>query len=215
MRTRPESGTPHAGLSLLEMILVLAVLVAVAAMVLPALQGPMSDQRLRKSADLVRSQWTKARVKAMQTGRLYVFRYDIATDRYGVQPWYGETDTIEASDTGEPVESVPVKTAETGKDQLLGISGVQLPAGITFFSGETVADVRTQEVLAASEDASGMTGGPPPIVFYPDGTATDARVVLTNQRFFIELSLRGLTGLAKVSDLLSIEELTPESGAAP
>jgi Arc/MetJ family transcription regulator len=46
-------------------------------------------------------------------------------------------------------------------------------------------------------------------VFYPDGTATDARLVLTNERAFVELQLRGLTGFSRASELLAQEELAP------
>lgn len=57
----------------MELMLVLAILVAVAGLVMPALQGPLNDQRLLKSADLVRAQWTKARVTAMKKiGRAHV-----------------------------------------------------------------------------------------------------------------------------------------------
>ena len=47
------------------------------------------------------------------------------------------------------------------------------------------------------------------IVFYPDGTTTDASLVLTNERFFVELRLRGLTGQSQASDLLSQQEIKP------
>jgi len=33
------------------------------------------------------------------------------------------------------------------------------------------------------------------IVFYPDGSTSDARLVLTNERYFVEVRLRGLTGM--------------------
>ncbi len=197
------------------MILVLAVLVAVAAMVMPALHGPMSDQRLKKAADLVRAQWTKTRVKAMQTGRVYLFRYNVATDRYAVEPWCGEVDMTEATGLDESLDAM-ITPVEDGRDQLLGVAGHQLPSGITFFAGETRNDQRSGEVLNQSADASAQAdSNAAPIVFYPDGSASDARVILTNERFFVEVSLRGLIGLTRVSDLLSQEELSESQGAVP
>jgi len=87
MRATGRRQPVRRALSLLEMMLVLAVLVAVGAMVLPALHGPLEDQRLLKSADLIRAQWTRARVTAMKNGRMYVFRYVTATDQYAIEPW--------------------------------------------------------------------------------------------------------------------------------
>ena len=41
----------------------------------------------------------------------------------------------------------------------------------------------------------------PPVLFYSDGTTSDADVVLVNERnTAIRISLRGLTGIASVSD---------------
>jgi Tfp pilus assembly protein FimT len=171
---------------MLEMILVLALLVAVGAMVLPAMQGPMSDQRLRKAADLIRAQWTRARVRAMQSGQVHVFRYDVASDRYLVELWQGEFET-DASAMAAQHQQSPWTSETDDSDQPLGIDGQQLPSGITFFTGETTLDRRALQIGEMSSGNGTDDGGPPPIVFYPDGTTTDARIVLTNERFFVEV----------------------------
>ena len=196
------------GVTLIEMILVLAVLVAIAAMAWPAMKGPLDDQRLRKAADIIRAQWIHARVAAMKTGRVHVFRYQIGGDIYAVQPWYAETDAVEASSDPATATTAPVLNAGN-QNSPLGVTGARLPPGITFYSGETLADARTREL---NTDAAGTTMGSAwcqPIVFYPDGSTSDSRLVLTNQRCFVELTLRGLTGFSRGSDLLSIEELSP------
>jgi len=211
----PRAQQARHALTLMEMMLVLAVLVGVAAMVWPALQGPLDDQRLLKSADLIRAQWTKARVKAMKDGRLYVFRYVLASDEYGVEPWGGEVDAVEAS-LGAATESsaAPPMTTEE-KPRPLGIAGRRLPDGIQFFSGETQADARSAEVAVDESAASSSAGGPPPIVFYPDGSTSDASVLLTNERCFVQVALRGLTGMVRVSELISSEELSGLGGITP
>ena len=198
------------GLTLMEMMLVLAVLVAVAAMAMPALQGPMDDQRLRKSADLVRSQWAQARVVAMKTGRMYVFRYEVGGELYTIQPWQGQTDAVEASGdltTNPLTEDTLSQLGAKNADNPLGITGVKLPPGIKFFSGETTSDSRSLEVTASATAANADNGSSQPIIFYPDGSTTDARLVLTNERFFVQLYLRGLTGLSRGSELLAASEL--------
>jgi hypothetical protein len=191
----------------MEMVLVLAVMVAVAAIVLPALQGPLNDQRLRKAADLVLAQWATARVTALSTGRMQVFRYQSGTDQYQVQAWFSESDAVEASAMDEVRQPVEFSNPSQ-RPSSLGVAGVQLPDGITFFLGETFTDAR----LAHTGIEASADGGPTadqPIVFYPDGSASDARLVLTNERFYVELKLRGLTGLARASQLLSLEEIQP------
>jgi len=198
-------------LSLLEMMLVLAVLVAVGAMVLPALHGPLEDQRLLKSADLIRAQWTKARVTAMKNGRMYVFRFVTASDEYSVEPWSGEVDATEASQealTGQ-TQSLPQSTVQ--QRHLLGVAGQRLPDGVQFFLGETQTDNRLAQTQADTT-APAAANAVPPIVFYPDGSTSDARLVLTNERCFVEITLRGLTGMVRVSELLSSEELSARGG---
>jgi len=192
------------------MILVLAVLVIVGTMALPALQGPMDDQRLRKAADLVRAQWAKARVAAMKTGRMQVFRYELDGEFYSIQSWQGQTDAVEASSdpiTDPLMDGAASQIDARNANNPLGIAGVKLPPGIKFFSGEAAADSRSMEVTASATGSDSATGLCQPIIFYPDGSTTDARLVLTNDRFCVELRLRGLTGLSRGSELLTTEEL--------
>jgi Tfp pilus assembly protein FimT len=198
------------------MILVLAVLVMVATMALPALRGPMDDQRLRKAADLVRAQWARARVKAMKTGQMQVFRYEVGGEFYSVQPWEGQTDPLEASNDPSATSfmdgTMPQIDARNANNPL-GIAGLKLPPGIKFFSGEATTDSRSLEVTANAtgmDAGSGLDSGSglsQPIIFYPDGSTTDARLVLTNERFCVQLYLRGLTGLSRGSDLSIADEL--------
>jgi Tfp pilus assembly protein FimT len=195
----------------MEMLLVLAVLVAVGAMVLPALHGPLEDQRLLKSADLIRAQWTKARVTAMKNGQMYVFRFVTASDEYAIEPWSGDVDTTEASQEALLNQTLPLPRSTADSRHLLGVSGQRLPDGIQFFLGETQTDARLAQTEAGTA-APAAENTVPPIVFYPDGSTSDARLVLTNERFFVEVTLRGLTGMVRVSELLSSEELSARGG---
>ena len=56
---------PHknAGLSLFEIILVMAIIVGIGAFVMPSFGGMLEGQRLRKSADVVRVSWNNARIR--------------------------------------------------------------------------------------------------------------------------------------------------------
>jgi hypothetical protein len=47
-----------------------------------------------------------------------------------------------------------------------------------------------------------------PILFFPDGAASQATVVLQNDRSqYVRLTIRGLTGVARASAVLTREEM--------
>ena len=64
-------------LTLIELMLVLVILLALAAIALPALSGILENQRLRHSAGLVRNEWKDARLKAMEEGQIICVRYKL------------------------------------------------------------------------------------------------------------------------------------------
>ena len=86
----------------------------------------------------------------------------------------------------------------------------QLPEGIVFQQGATELDLRmslAQEELAALDQT--MQNWSQPILFYPDGSTSEARLFLSNQagQRFVAIRLRSLTGIPVVSGVLSPEEL--------
>src|SRR5271166_2762958 len=68
--------------TLIEVLLVMALMVIISAVAWMALQGPLARQRLRAAADAVRTAWVEARVGAMKTGHTFAFRYRVHGDRY-------------------------------------------------------------------------------------------------------------------------------------
>ncbi|MFM2093449.1 MAG: hypothetical protein RIS70_573 [Planctomycetota bacterium] len=195
---------PSRGMTLLELLLVLALCVAAAAMVLPALRGPLENQRLRKAGDTVRAEWNRTRVLAMKSGRIQIFQCEFGTNRYVVQTWVAETDDQQS--TNDAVAGFG--TAKPGS----GFNPIQqekeIAEGILFQSGQAAEDSRGSSIV--SQFGANNTQQSPPILFYPDGTTSTAKVVLANDRnSYLVVSLRGLTGVAQVSDLLSQEELPP------
>ena len=87
--------------------------------------------------------------------------------------------------------------------------GPGLPEGVIFVDGDASADARgisVAEALSGSGGSDGQWGAP--VLFYPDGSATDAYVIVSNdQQQAVRIDLRGLTGLATVGDIVSLEEL--------
>src|SRR5690348_15415484 len=65
----------RSGFTLLELLLVLALIAAISAMVWPLLAGPLATQRLKRAAEQVRTQLIKARTQAINTGETFGVTY--------------------------------------------------------------------------------------------------------------------------------------------
>jgi prepilin-type N-terminal cleavage/methylation domain-containing protein len=200
------------GFTLLEVLLVLALLVAIAALAAPALIRPLDNHRLRRAADQVRIDWSRARNRAMDSGRTLIFRYQPSGNTYVVEPLNSDEDYLEASDPTQAAGLAPT-TPTAGGISAMNVTQVptetkELYENVIFVSSESTTDMRAMTLVG---DPSLMTGDEQwsePIFFYPDGTTSTSRLLLSNNRsLFAIVSLRGLTGMTKVSDLLSAEEL--------
>ena len=96
-------------------------------------------------------------------------------------------------------------------EPMLAKAATELPEGVIFLAGETLSDNRSSEIDAAlAQQLARETVWSPPILFYPDGTTSDARVVLANKkRQVIEVTLRGITGMAQAGELTRMEGTLP------
>ena len=205
-RSTRRRNACRSGFTLMEVVLVLALLVVLAAIVWPALDKPFATERLKRAADQVRAEWTRTRIDAMTSGVPHVFRYQPETGSFQVESWGGleaETEAASAAAFGLP-EPLPVPQS----DDPLAAIGQALPEGIVFFSSQTSLDARSLSVVPLTDTTVGEWSQP--IYFYPDGTATDARLLLRNEHdLYVQLELRGLTGVTRVTDVLSAEEILP------
>lgn len=201
---RQSARDDRQGFTLVEVFLTLCLLVIIASFVWPVLHEPFANQRLKKSADRIRVQWCRARVDAMDDGAVYIFRYAIEGDRYRVER---RDDLMATADA--PLEQDAGQTSVSGTPQAFE---KLLPFGVTFMGGEIEPDSRAT-MLGIDSDATGSSAAvnwSQPIVFYPDGTTSTARLVMKNENNRqIQLSLRGLTGVVRVGNLGSDGESLP------
>ena len=209
------------GFTLLELVLVLTLLVVIGGIASQSLRGPIESQRLRRSSELLRIALGRARVKAMQSGQTQVFRYEIAGRRYQTQPLALDSEAsewgLDAFDQSDELAQIndpnnPDVFSATRAKQVNTLAELryQLPEGIVFQQGATELDLRmslAQEELATLDQA--MQNWSQPILFYPDGSTSEARLFLSNQagQRFVAIRLRSLTGIPVVSGVLSPEEL--------
>jgi prepilin-type N-terminal cleavage/methylation domain-containing protein len=174
----------RSGYTLFEVMLVLAILVAVGAVAAPVFRQSFEVERLRKGADTLRTAWSKARVQAMSTGLTHIFQFEYAAGQFVVAPW----------EEGAAL----VQTTTTNAVQRTG----QLPDGIVFYAAEKLAEER-----AATVEETGAQQAPQ-IFFYPDGTTSTAQVMLSNQTDrFVKVFLRGLTGVPNIGEVVTADEL--------
>jgi prepilin-type N-terminal cleavage/methylation domain-containing protein len=187
----PRYADTRHGLTLVEVILVLALLVVIGAVSAPLLQGSFSRAGLHSAGDLLRGAWSKARLSAIQTGQTHVFRFEPGGSRF---------QTTSLNDLGLPASNdLPPAdaNAERRPADMLRLTTNSLPAGVVFSAGEVAP---SPQVMALLPDAA---GGPwsEPIVFHPDGTTSDASLLLANEhQSTIRVTLRGLTGISNTAD---------------
>lgn len=183
------------------MLLVLAILVALGAIVTPNLIQSFKRQTLKKSGDLVRAEWARARTEAMNSGRVQIFRCVMGGNQFRTDTWVSASD---AFGIGSATSTSPI--APTGLDS--GAEGFrELPQGVAFYAAETLAESRD---LATEQEVGGSAGGTYErrIYFYPDGTCSTAQLVLFNDREqFVTVDLRGLTGASRVSEIQTRQEV--------
>lgn len=192
--------------TLLEILLVLSLLVIIGALVLPSVGRPLEGHRLRKSADLIRAQFARARARAMDTGRTYIFRYQPAGDAYFVQAWYSDEDLLESNTlslTAAPAANANLLSGDAGQQTLS-----HLPESVTFVTSQTDQQVRELMAESSNLQMSAGDGFSDPIFFYPDGTSSTAQLLVGNREpRYIMLTLRGLTGVVYVSDMLTMDQV--------
>jgi prepilin-type N-terminal cleavage/methylation domain-containing protein len=190
------------GFTLIEVLLVLAVVVMLAAFTVPALDRPMAGQRLKQAADRVRTEWIRARLKAMSTGDTYIFRYVPNDCHYSIEVQPGPESTLDSFAMGG---GATLSGDGTEAGSALAIVERAIPEDCVFVDSETGLDTRADTVAdtalaSGPSDAAWST----PIIFYPDGTTSDARLVLRNKYDHeVVLSIRGLTGVVTVGDVVA------------
>lgn len=180
-----KPALPRTAFTLLEILLVIAIMIILMAVAYPTLEGMYEDTRVQAAADDVRGAWAEARVRAIDNGIPFRFSVKPNQEKFRVAPdlaefWDGVTD----SDTeGE---------SEDGK-VIVG----SLPKNI-FFSLES--------------DAPETSGGWRTVAtFLPDGTCKDdARIVLrADDCQPLVVSVRSLTGITRVQPQKQLEEPNP------
>ncbi len=201
------------GFTLLEVLLVLALIVVVSAIVAPSFRGPLETWRVRQAAGQIQTEWARARSTAIQHGEVVVFRYQTTTGRYFSRAWQlGMPLPVAASETtlNESPNNDSKVPRDSRADQRV-YSAFRKDESKS--QGEPIAKLLPDGMVFVEPDPllqPQADGWSPPIAFFPDGTTSSARVVVVNDdNRAAEVTLRGLTGTVRVSEVSNLETFLP------
>ena len=187
------------GYTLFELLLVVGLLAALAAIAWPAIERAYGTYRLQQAAEDVRVKLSRARLQAIDSSLTWQFLYEPGGRKYAVIPYESDALSSESSSTETGARPAPVANTESG----------QLPEGVLFRPVETAPG---QPVAAAAgpiapELSAGLPAGfsshttiwSAPLLFYADGSADPSSVELLDDRQqYVTISVRDLTGAVSI-----------------
>jgi hypothetical protein len=137
----------------------------------------------------------------MQSGQTHVFRYE--PDGRGFQiTALGEMGLPENNQV--VLANPDIANGEDEENDRISRLQNRLPSGVVFLGG----DISSSNQILAMQPEVGQGPWSPPILFYPDGTTSDASLLLSNEdQVIVRVTLRGLTGVSSIVDVE--EEVTP------
>ena len=226
----PVTKKQQGAFTLFEILVVLVVVIVLGAIAYPAISGMTGMESLSRSGDQVRIHLARARNQAMRSGTTLSLRYELQGNQYIIEPW---TTGEEFLETGTTIESQPlvnvmgVPNSEAFAEseyrtvkKLLGYphklqKDINFVGSIVDFDARSaiLGDAQLNDLTTAAGQTS-MTDGiqgfwSDPILFYPDGSTsqTEIRLGSSDGRGFIMVRLRGLTGIAYVTEIASASEI--------
>jgi prepilin-type N-terminal cleavage/methylation domain-containing protein len=212
MKKPSDSALRRGGYTLLEMIVVLGVLVALATLSWPMLRGVLDKSRVQEAAKQVGAVLGRARLKAIESGTVQQFRFQPGGQQFDISPYQGpQTDAATADQVNQaaiPDDSAASTAVASIDDGTLpdDVTRFQLPDGIAFFTPDT-SQTSPDDVNAQPQDDMGWA---PPILFFPSGRSSNARIRLLGQQdLYVDLTLRGLTGTVAVNGVQQQQEAAP------
>ncbi len=184
----PARAGQRRGFTLIEVLVVLAVIVLVSAMAFPLIKKPLVRREVQTAADSVRSKLFHARIGAMRSNHVYTFQYQPGSSSYRVSPQ--QQPTSQTDDASQAVAEDPVLADGDHQPSEDG----SLPDGICFMADDS-PDPDAPDATPTAVAQGGDAGWSDPIFFYPDGTTSDARLIVASGRgYAIHIRLRGVTG---------------------
>lgn len=170
-----QSNRP--GYTLLELLLVLALVVIVMAMSVPVMQSMLTDARVTGAGDAVHGAMADARARAMDEGRPWKFGYIPGANIYQIAP--EDSDEWNASARDAAIKA--------------GLLRDELPP-------ETYFGRKYEDIMFGSEPPNAESNWETGAIFLADGSARDDAEVYVGKPGMppMKIALRGITGTVNV-----------------
>jgi len=176
----------------------MAVLLIVAGIVWPALQGRYEEYRLKSDVEHVRAKLAGTRIRAIDSGLMYQFLYEPGGRNFVVVPYEGLESETDQTDSGS---AGLYRYSGTLSENTM----FQTPEDLVTTSEETpYVGVLSEDFLRGlpNEDELRSVAWSEPILFFPDGTSIFAAFdVRDTHRQMIMISVRELTGTVTVDSI--------------
>jgi len=199
------------GFSLLELLVVLAVLALTVGLSWPAVQKPWRKSRLQSAARQLQSELAATRTRAIETAAVLQLRHQPGTGRFAVReaPVIGAAAEItDGAGAARRLDAVEIEELHIK----------QLPDGVFFADIQSERnpgrrlDGPPQGRDGAASDlqtvAPGQLPWSEPIWFYPNGRVSGGRFTLAgNHGYYVDVTLRGLTATACIGRVLRREKM--------
>jgi len=185
--------TRRRGYTLLEMLVVVAILAILVTLALPAMRRWLGRSELQSAAKQLAGELARARLEAIESGRPQKFRFQPGARRFEIVPKPAPIGEIGLPFSGGVTAVSPPISAQLAPDQP---KQFDLPAGVSFVAQEKAESLSPDMALFSDFDSAEWSA---PIVFYPNGRTSRAEIRLKGDRGrFIDVTLRGWTGEVKI-----------------
>jgi len=188
------------GFTLLELLIVMAIIVFVMAAAAPSLSRWLVERQILEAVKSVRLKLYAARLGAMRSGHTYAYQYQTGSGSYRL----AQEDKLESQSGGSVKSSGDQESsADDGPPPQEGV----LPNGMHFMADNAAnADADTEESQDVAK-SNGDNAWSDPVLFYPDGTTSDARFRVADGRgYAVRIRLRGVTGNVVVESITKVRE---------
>ncbi len=202
MRRLHHSPRPS-GFTLIEMLLVLALLVAIMATTYPTLARLRLEHQLKQGAEMVRLQVASTRLHALESGMEYQFRYEPGGKHFLAVP--AEYMAIQAQAAAAQSSGNSAAPSLYWKTEGTFTVKVKFSAVSSGPAAQIPPQPLPKEFLAGFEkpDELSRIAWAPPLIFKADGSARDFAVEIENDDGkYVVLYVRGITGGTTVSQVL-------------
>lgn len=195
MHNGRSARSPAAGFTLLEMLLVLAILVAMTAVTIPVVSRMYDAHRIQQAAMEVRTTLSAARLRAVDGGEVFECRFEpdgrhlviLAHRDRGIR--FGSDDIGSSPANQRPAEGIHV----------------ELPQPLYFWTADNSRERLEDRALLELADGNllGNRSWSAPVVFAANGTSNNAEFEIRDRAGrAVQLEVRGLTGAASASTLV-------------